>query len=801
MTQPDSPRPLSSGFTPRFPAAWAALTYILCALSLAWPALLGRGLYDESSDQFRAGVAFRQFAADYFRENGGFPLWNPFLQGGMPFVGAMHGDTFYPTFLLRLVMPVDVAIQWGMIGHFVLCGMATYWFLRVGPRLSFAPSLIGGVAYMMTGFVSSLISPGHDGKIFVNALFPVILVVLCWAIRDGKQWAFGLLAAVVGLMLLTPHPQLFEQAMVAAGIWGAYLAFGGLGTEKLSRPVAMQRLGVALGAVAVGTAISAIQYMPAAEFTPWSPRAQGLGWERATSFSFPIEELVNLYLPEFSGILQNYWGRNFIHFHSEYAGVAVLMLAGAAFGATLTAATKRFVWCWIGIGTMALLWSLGGHTPFFKLVYAVVPMVKYMRAPSTMFFVVAFAIAILAAVGTQRILDKGVSRRYLVGWLAFAGVMTVLAVSGTLSNVADALVIDERLVPRIAAGADDLKFGALRSLAFVAGTAGLLFALSNRKIAAWQATAAIAALCALDLWSVERQYWRWGAPGSEIFATDPAIEFLKKQAEPVRVLSFEDPSKPVGANDPYLNWDGLMAHGIRQTFGYHGNEIGRYQIFQPQEMWLNPTMHSLTNTKFVMVNNDSLGLPGLTRVFGPTRNSVGTDVTIYEVAGANPFAWVAPAIAKYPDDQLAQQLRTPNFPSQAIALIDPASSTPAATLTAIPTPLTLKVTTTTYEPGRISLALSEPAPAGSALVVSENFYPGWQATVDGKPVATERTNYVFIGVPLPAGAKTIDLTFTSASYERGKAITLAAIAMSLIWMGVGFVIDRRRGAVTAGAAS
>jgi hypothetical protein len=121
----------SAAFAPRFAGVWAALTYALCALSLAWPALLGRSLLDESSDQFRAGIAFRQFAADYFKQHGGFPLWNPYLQGGMPFVGAMHGDTFYPTFLMRLVMPIDAAIQWGMIGHFFLCGMATYWFLRI----------------------------------------------------------------------------------------------------------------------------------------------------------------------------------------------------------------------------------------------------------------------------------------------------------------------------------------------------------------------------------------------------------------------------------------------------------------------------------------------------------------------------------------------------------------------------------------------------------------------------------------------------------------------------------------------
>jgi hypothetical protein len=787
---------------PRLAAAWAALTYALCALSLSWPALLGKSLLDESSDQFRAGVAFRQFAADYFRQHGAIPLWNPYLQGGMPYVGAMHGDIFYPTFLLRLVMPVDVAIAWGMIGHFFLCGMATYWFIRVAGRMAFGPALVGGVAYMMAGFVSSLISPGHDGKLFVNALFPVLLTVLVWAIRDGKQWAFGAVAAVTGLMLLTPHPQLFEQGMVAAALWALFLAYGGTGATALDRGLATRRLATALLAVAIGTAMGAIQYMPAAEYTAWSPRANGVGWEVATSFSFPIEELFNLYLPQFSGILDQYWGRNGIHFHSEYAGVVVLMLAGAAFGAPADAALRRFVRCWMAIGTIALLWALGEHTPFFRIVYATVPMVKYMRAPSTMFFVTTFAIAMLAAAGSQRLLGAGLSRRYLAGWVIAGVGITLLALSGALGNVADSLLRIPEFADRISAGAGALKVGALRSLAVLGAAAGLFAAISSRRVGPRTGVFALAVLVAIDLWSVDRLYWRWGPSGREIYATDPAIAYLKALPQPARVLSFSDESRPSGANDPYLGrigvgWDGLMVHGIRQTYGYQGNSIRRYAIFAQPPMWFNPTTWALTNTRYVLSNLDSLGVPGEKRVVGPVRNSAGTMVSLIELPGRNPFAWVAPLIAKYPDDQLAREMTAPNFPSQSIALIDPGSATPGAALTAIPAPLTLAVQATTYQPGRISLSLAGPAPAGSALVVSENFYPGWTATVDGKPATVERMNFVLMGVPLPAGARSVDLAFSSPAYERGRAVSLAAVAVATLWLTAGAALGRRRPAAFA----
>ena len=101
---------------------------------------------------------------------------------------------------------------------------------------------------------------------------------------------------------------------------------------KLPRAVAIKRLGAALGAVVVGLAIGAVQYLPVREYVSWSPRAGGLADYRvATSYAWNPEELLNVYLPQFSGMLDNYWGRNGIHLHSDYVGVVVLVLAGAAF--------------------------------------------------------------------------------------------------------------------------------------------------------------------------------------------------------------------------------------------------------------------------------------------------------------------------------------------------------------------------------------------------------------------------------------------------------------------------------------
>ncbi|MBW7934259.1 MAG: YfhO family protein [Gemmatimonadaceae bacterium] len=782
----------SDALTPRFGALWAALACAVAALALGYPALGGQFLVNPMSDQYIAGFAFRDFAVKQWHLTGAIPQWNPYLFGGMPFVAAMHGDIFYPTFWLRVLIGTDAGMTWGFISHLWLAGFGTFLFLRAY-GLGFAASLVGAIAYQLGGPIAAYASPGHDGKLFVSALLPFTLLLLTRGIRDNRHWAWGVMALVIGLAVLSPHPQLLQYHLLVAGAWALMLAFGASG---LDRATAFKRLGFALGAVLVGAAIGAIQYLPLMEYTPWSPRAGGYSYETATSYSWPLEELLNVYLPQFSGILDRYWGRNGIHLHSEYLGVVVLLLAPLAFGAG-GEARRGFRRFWLGVGIVALLWSLGGSTPFFHLVYAVVPGTKFFRAPSTMMFVFAFAIAILAALGTERLLAGRATTRYAYGWIIGAGVVALLATVGFFTGLAKGLVVDPSLIDAVQANARNVIAGAWRSFVFVALAGGMIVALSRGAATARQVALALPVLLAADLWSIEKQYWMFSPPASQLFASDATIDYLKSVKEPTRVAVLPLPDgHPVAPHDPQLMGDGLMAHGIRSVTGYHGNELGRYQqLGRKDEGYsarVSPSFWQLMNVGYMLTNTDTLPLEGATRVAGPVKNAAGTVVSLYKLPGEHPFAWVAPVIAKYPDDVVLNAVSQPNFASYQVALVDTSATVQAGQITALPAPLAITTTTTGYRPGSFTVKLSAPAPAGSALVASENYYPGWTATVDGKKAELVRTNYVLMGVPLPAGATTVEFRFDNATYPKGRQITYAAVLLSLLLAGAGVFVDRRR---------
>jgi uncharacterized membrane protein YfhO len=103
----------------------------------------------------------------------------------------------------------------------------------------------------------------------------------------------------------------------------------------------------------------------------------------------------------------------------------------------------------------------------------------------------------------------------------------------------------------------------------------------------------------------------------------------------------------------------------------------------------------------------------------------------------------------------------------------------------------VRATVTSRRPGHVSLPLDTPAPAGGALVVSENWYPGWIATANGATAPVARVNGTLIGVGLPTGARTVELTFTSPRYQTGKTISLLVLALGLLGAIAGAILDRR----------
>jgi hypothetical protein len=758
---------------PPRPAVVATLVFVLAALALCWPMLGGRFLVSAQSDQYVAGYAFRSFGAEFFRAHHRIPEWNPYLFGGLPFIAAQHGDVFYPTAWLRWVLPVDTAMNLGFAGHIVLAGCAMYALLRA-LRAGWGGALVGGLAYELTGIVASLVKPGHDGKLFVSALAPLALLATLRAVRDRRLAGYGLLALTVGLCMLSPHYQMTYYVLVACGIWTLWLAL-----RDPERPEALRRpaaawgtIAVCFGAVLLGLAIAAIQIVPFLAYLPYSPRAAGegpsTGWEYAIAFSMPPEELVTTILPQFNGVLDGYWGRNFFKLHTEFLGAVTVLLAALAWG---DRKRRPLLWLTAGIALLFLLVAFGGHTPFYRLWYDVMPMMKKVRAPGMAFFLVALPVALWAGLGADRLLRGEVPRRALVVGLAVLGGVALLGVVGALQAVATVLAQPEQ-ADRVMANASALQLGSLRLLVFVALAATVTLGIGAGKLRGIAAVAALAAVTVADLCSIDRIFFAFSPPAAEIYADDEIVSRLRKEKPPFRVLD-------VGV----FPGSYLMAHDVEQVLGYHGNELRFYdELLGGKNVWKNAgslAVLDLVAARFLIVPAEQ-DLAGFHKVVGPVRTTPGGPGVLYERDSTVPYVRVLSAAIKIPDDQTTPALVDSRFPyTRVIAYPDTATlAVEPIRAGQAPPPSDVKADVAEWEPGRMRITLTGSEPKPTFLLVSENWYPDWHAAVDGKAVPVHRGDYAFLSVPLPAGAREVRLEFASGAYGRGKLITTLALLLT-----------------------
>jgi len=308
---------------------------------------------------------------------------------------------------------------------------------------------------------------------------------------------------------------------------------------------------------------------------------------------------------------------------------------------------------------------------------------------------------------------------------------------------------------------------------------------------------------ALDLFSIEKQYWLFSPRASTLYASDPALEYVRRQSQPGRVLAEQ---LVPGPRDVMLSYDGPMVEGIRLATGYHGNEIGRYErlcgaepgsSFCEPRIIFSPMFWRHENVRYLYTNADTIAIGQifpikLPKLVGPVRDAAGNNVYLYRLPGENPPAWLAPVFVKAPEDQIYAAVLNPQFDPTRVAVLDTDSRIPAQQIQAPPAPLEIAVQVTRYAPGDIQLQLPSSPPAGTALIVSENYFPGWSASVDGKPALTDRVQYNLIGVQLPANAKQITLRFDDAAYERGKLITIIATALALALVAASFAVPGLR---------
>ena len=724
------------------------------------------------------------FVFSVLRE-GQFPLWNPYILGGTPSFAAGQTQALYPPSLLTgLFLPPHAAITVTIGVHVFLAGTFNWFFARdLGLRRGAA--LLSAVIYACAGTTVLRIYAGHVTILCTICWLPLIMFGVRRLVRTRQRRWSGLIGFALGLQLLAGQPQYLVYTLGAASLYLLWLLGEAYGDGRLTKWQAGQGALLFAAAVIGGGLLAAVQLLPGLELARQSSRqAETFAW--MSQFSLPPANVLTFLVPDAFGNRGGlpYWGKLYLWEASVYCGVTTLVLVPLA----LARRRRGPVLFFFLLAIIALVYALGRHTPFLNIVYLTLPPLRIFRGSAKAVFVCTFALSILAGYGAD-LLMRDVSGRGRLCWVAgltagvgVAGLLALLLFPGeegfarwiryTVQS-GDMYHDPALFTGKAFAGRALRTFRSSAALSLVwVGAAGVWIALRLRRVTSPGLFAGGLFVLATAELLLSGMRYTGTFEADDLVWPESVVAFLERQPSPVRI--YAPPASP----------NSSMLHRLQSPVGYDAVLLRRYSRYMNisqrkparravQRMVLNRfnALTDMLNIRYVVMPADvPLEAPFLTLCFSDESWAV------YRNANALPRAFVVDTVQAVEDaETIPRKLIEENIDIRARALIerplpqltrhDPDGATPLSRG---------KADVQWYGMDRVEVQAD--LERDGLLVLADPWYPGWRVEVDGEPVGIVKVNYLFRGVPLPAGSHRAVFRYRPRSFVAGAALSLLALA-------------------------
>ncbi len=732
---------------------WHAIILLGVAVALFFrEILLQRAFFWE--DWLTQVYPFRTFAAVSLA-GGELPLWNPFAYSGMPFQADIQSAVFYlPNLLLTLfVRDGSLSMYWielFVVAHYWLAGVTMY-FLAREFRQEPVYALFSGLVFSLSGFM--IVRVIHPAFVEQLAWLPLIVLLLNRAIvrRSIPHAILG--GLVLGHSILAGAPQISLYIFFFLGLFALFVVFSDTAERGWMTKALQLRFAVLLVIVAVG--LAAIQLLPTLELVPLSQRAE-LALEQAQSYQLAWTQLITGIIPKFFGASNaegsTFWGPGTYQLYWEtcfYFGIAALLMVALS---TTVARRNKYVLFFLGIVVLSLLLALGDHFILYRIFFAIVPGFATFRAVVRIMALATFAAAILSGFGLRAMIEliaerPRIAERYLLGASAVVSGLWLLVQVGVFLPGSSNLDYDNIR--------DTATQAAHVALGFTLVVCGIGFLLARGVIRPVLALPALLLVQFGDV-SVFGFEQNNGAYSADDYYREarqivPAIKEVGKH-ELFRVTSRRDQLLLLDRNQG-------MVDRIYLTEGY--TPLALKRILPPARDW--DASYDLLNSKFrIAVNEQARQIYFATALEYMPRAFVVRDMKV--IADENSIS----AFMRSAEFDPRRTVVIEENP--AIAPEQDSSTTPSSTVIE------------SY--GQNSIALKVDTRRNGILVLSEIFYPGWNAYVDGKRQPVMRANWSLRAVPLSAGSHSVEMRFEPASFRMGAIVSGGTLLLSCVMLAL-----------------
>lgn len=820
----------------------AVVLFALISFAYFVPASLdGRILFQHDASAGR-GMGHEQ--QTYFERTGERTRWTNSVFGGMP--TYQTAPSYKSTDALSKVM--DAYHLWLPENvWYVFAYLLGFYILLRAFDFRQELAVLGSIIWAFSSYFFIIIAAGHIWKVMALAYLPPMIAGLVLAYRGKYLWGFILTALFTAFEVKANHVQMtYYYLFVVLFMVIAYLVQAIKNKQLLHFGKAT---AVCAAAACLGICMNLSNLYHTWEYSKESMRGKselvkantanqtnsGLERDYITQWSYGIGETWTLLIPNAKGgasvpLSQNetamkkadpnfiqiyqqigqYWGEQPGTSGPVYVGAFVLML----FILALFIVKGPMKWALLAATVLSILLSWGKNfMPLTNFFIDYMPMYAKFRTVASILVIAEFTIPLLAMLGLKKILDtpsvlnKQIKYVYIsFGLTAGFCLLFALMPSVFFSNFVSAQELEAmKSIPAEYQGQLLANLREMRQAIFtddcwrsffiiVIGTFLLLLYRAN-KLKRSAFVGLVIVLCLVDMWQVNKRYLNDGmfveksVRDNPIEMTPTDQQILQTKELDYRVLNL--------ATSTFNENETSYFH--KSIGGYHPAKLRRYQ--EMIETYIAPEMEKLMKSIFeaqgdmTKLNGDSIS---------PVLNMLNTKFFIMPLQGGqtvplkNPYAfgnaWFVDKVTYVNNaNEELEMVGKLNLRAEAVAdkkFRDVLGSSCEQDHHA-------QVTMKTYEPNQLTYEVE--SAKGGVLVFSENYYPGWTATVDGKEVPVGRVNYILRAIQVKPGKHQVVLSFFPKSVDRTETVAYIAFALLVICilLGIGLEIRQRKTGATA----
>ncbi|MBI5701644.1 YfhO family protein [Candidatus Saganbacteria bacterium] len=725
-------------------------------------------------DLSRYFYPLRHLMVDQVR-SGHLPLWNPYVFCGMPLLATLQTCFFYPLSIIYYLLPFDLAFNYYIVIHYFLAACFMYLLMK-HYKASNVSAFFSGIIFAFSGYLLSVANMNTS----LSSVIWLPLVILFWdkainppplilpldkgemSRRDsGGVLNFGFLISVLSLMFLGGEPTIIYMTL-----W--LMLFYGLSFSKDYFKV-IKTLIIA-GLITIG--VVSIQFIPFAELVLHSDRTTLTQFSLVSMRSLPPREIVNFILPFFYGNLlrPGSYVESILGNHNQdwlistYIGFIPLMFA--FIGILNKGGKSKF---YLASAAFSILMAFGSYTPLYHLLYCITPGISMIRFPVKYLFIAFFSVSILSGFGFEYVKQKFQDKKWLFNASIILGAAFILLSFGyfalikgqsrimlyyyTKHKSLPPFIIEQILL--------NIKFNLvsfsnlclvvfLSAFSFYAAYKGFL-----RKSFFFLL---IIGVCLLDLFSVnsslnfpcDKSVYEKITPNIKLLAADPGIFrfYYSPSFEAFnRMVYGVDFDKGLIESKDRLVANKMMPYKLSDFYGYESILLSDYRNYAVSS-WKDllskdrRVLDSL-NIKYIIEKNP-LDFPNL-KLLNRTEYFFGR-AYLHENLEYLPRAFAADS----PDFISGKGIN-----ASAAKILE-------------------------YKDQSLKVRTSSKKPA--YLLLSDTYYPGWKATVDGKEAEIKKARPIFRAVKIPAGEHIVRFYYDPFSLKLGALVSLIAISGLIFFM-------------------